>query len=105
MRKMNGMNIETAAWRGEPVQGEAAEHERTILIVRRRRRALIVGAAALLIAVIAMVLFYRQGHDAAPVRAAPAVPSVTVVVPGRQQVAKLISGTGSLAARHDMPVG
>jgi RND family efflux transporter MFP subunit len=33
------------------------------------------------------------------------MPSVTVVVPGRQQVARVISATGSLAPRVDMPVG
>ena len=30
---------------------------------------------------------------------------VSVVVPGRQQVARTISATGQLAARYDMPIG
>ena len=33
------------------------------------------------------------------------VPSVTVIVPGRQQIARDVSATGTLAARVDMPVG
>ncbi|MFM9853324.1 MAG: efflux RND transporter periplasmic adaptor subunit [Sphingomonadaceae bacterium] len=33
------------------------------------------------------------------------VPRITVSVPGRQVVANVISATGSLAARHEMPVG
>ena len=34
-----------------------------------------------------------------------AVPTVTVSVPGRDQVATVIAGNGSLAARREMPVG
>ncbi len=34
-----------------------------------------------------------------------AAPRVTVIVPGRTQVARVISTTGSLAARREMPVG
>ena len=32
-------------------------------------------------------------------------PRVTVIVPGRTQVARIVSATGSLAARREMPVG
>jgi RND family efflux transporter MFP subunit len=34
-----------------------------------------------------------------------AIPRITVIVPGRQQVANQISATGTIAARRDMPVG
>lgn len=33
------------------------------------------------------------------------IPTVTVAVPGRQTIASVISGNGSLAARREMPVG
>ncbi|HWU95771.1 MAG TPA: efflux RND transporter periplasmic adaptor subunit, partial [Sphingomonas sp.] len=33
------------------------------------------------------------------------MPTVTVTVPGRQAVQTVISGTGSLAAKREMPVG
>jgi RND family efflux transporter MFP subunit len=33
------------------------------------------------------------------------LPAVTVIVPGRQDIAAIMSATGSLAARRDMPVG
>jgi HlyD family secretion protein len=36
---------------------------------------------------------------------AEAAPAVSVIIPGRQQVARIISATGQLAARYDMPVG
>lgn len=72
----------------------------------------IVGAvvAALLI-VGAALMFMRGGGDAAPGAADAAkkgavqVPSVTVVVPGRSSVDRVISGTGTIAARREMPVG
>ena len=51
--------------------------------------------------------------QAAPAHAGPgakqffaaAAPHVTVIVPGRQQVARVINATGTIAARRDMPVG
>ena len=45
------------------------------------------------------------GQVAGEGRGGGQVPSVTVIVPGRQSVARTISGTGTLAARVDMPVG
>jgi RND family efflux transporter MFP subunit len=38
-------------------------------------------------------------------QAAQSAPRITVIVPGRQQVARVIGGTGTIAARRDMPVG
>ncbi len=32
-------------------------------------------------------------------------PSVTVIVPGRSTVANIVTATGTLAARHDLPIG
>ncbi|MDQ3140393.1 MAG: efflux RND transporter periplasmic adaptor subunit, partial [Pseudomonadota bacterium] len=64
-----------------------------------------VVAAALAIA--AFHAFSGGGEEAAPgaAKGAEALPSVTVIVPGRQQVARTISATGTLAARRDLPVG
>ncbi|NNM78117.1 efflux RND transporter periplasmic adaptor subunit [Sphingomonas sp. ID1715] len=72
-----------------------------------RRRALIIGALVL-VAAIAIAFFMFRGGDkpaaGAEQNKAPA-PSVTVVVPGRQPVARTVSATGTLAARREMPVG
>ncbi|MES2494696.1 MAG: efflux RND transporter periplasmic adaptor subunit [Pseudomonadota bacterium] len=70
----------------------------------RRRRWIIVGgiAAALLIAVVAGMMIFG-GDKAAP--PAPPAPGVTVIVPGRTDVAATISSTGTLFAKREMPVG
>lgn len=78
---------------------------------RRRKRIAIIGAA--LVALVAIVLAMMMMGGDKPVGEAAAggpgnggqVPSVTVVVPGRQAVERTISSTGTIAARVDMPVG
>jgi RND family efflux transporter MFP subunit len=80
---------------------------------RSRRRAVIVGIVIVLLVVVgAMWAFGRKGGDAPAAKgAAPAaasagsLPKVTVVVPGRETVTRTVTGTGSLAARREMPVG
>lgn len=80
---------------------------------RRSRRWIWIGLAA--IVVIAAIAFFVIGRGdgaktAAAAKGAPAqgqsqIPTVTVAVPGRQTVQTIVSGTGSLAARREMPVG
>jgi RND family efflux transporter MFP subunit len=79
----------------------------------RRRRTIIIAIVAAVL-VLALVLFLIVGGNK---RSAPAAggagagaaqgatPRVTVIVPGRQQVARVINATGTIAARRDMPVG
>ena len=70
-----------------------------------RRRALTIGAviAIILIAIAAWISMHgKSGDGAAPAEDAPVV---TVLVPGQSVVARTVSGTGSLAARVEMPVG
>ncbi|MBY0520959.1 MAG: efflux RND transporter periplasmic adaptor subunit [Sphingomonas sp.] len=71
----------------------------------QRRLWWIVGIVTALIAV--AIAFFAFGQGKAPAEAAPGaqIPSVSVVVPGRQMVDRVLSATGSLAARIDMPVG
>lgn len=72
----------------------------------RRRRAMILGVVlALVVVAIAWFAFGRSKE--APQNAAPSsqLPSVTVVEPGRKQIEREITATGSLAAKRDMPVG
>ena len=57
--------------------------------------------------VAAIALWYGTRKPAADLgaNAKQQVPSVTVIVPGRQQVAREVTANGTLAARVDMPVG
>lgn len=79
---------------------------------RSRRRAIIVGIVVILLVVVgALWAFGRKGGEAPAAKGAPAaasagaLPKVTVVVPGRETVTRTVTGTGSLAARREMPVG
>lgn len=59
--------------------------------------------------VIGLVYFLSSGGEEKKAVAAPArgsqIPTVTVDVPGRREVGRIISATGTLAAKVDMPVG
>ena len=93
------MNYETQ------VAGEAPAHIFGEEPRSSKRRMLTIGAviAIILIAVAAWISMHGKTEDAAaPVEEAPVV---TVLVPGQSVVARTISGTGSLAARVEMPVG
>ena len=77
----------------------------------RSRRWWIIGAVVVaLIVVAAAVMFMRGGgEDAAKggamAKGQPQVPNVSVIVPGNSAVASLVTGTGTIAARREMPVG
>lgn len=81
----------------------------TLVVVdrsKRRRNIIIAAVLAIAILVAAFVLFSGgdetpAGGDAAAVQA----PTVTVIVPGRSQVARIVTASGALAARHNQPVG
>ncbi len=79
----------------------------------RRRKFLIAGFVVAALAVLAY-LFLSEGKSGSPAAAAGEqaggpgrgqVPTVSVVVPGRSQVARVITASGALAARRDQPVG
>jgi RND family efflux transporter MFP subunit len=70
---------------------------------RRRNIIIAVIVAVLAIAVAAYAFGHKKAAPAGPVT--ESVPSVTVVVPGRQTIDRTISTTGTLAARREMPVG
>ncbi len=72
-----------------------------------RRRWWIVALIGVAV-VLGLLYFLTAGKPEKPeAEAAPKsqVPTVTVAVPGRQQVGRTISATGTLAAKVDMPVG
>jgi RND family efflux transporter MFP subunit len=72
--------------------------------VRDRRRMIGVGGLALLLLAAWQVYEHTRKPDF-DVGALAQAPTVTVAVPGRTTVAATINATGTLAARHEMPVG
>ena len=71
----------------------------------RQRRWLIIGAViALLVIVGALIMFMSGGSSknaADAANGAGQVPTVTVIVPGRSQVAGMVTASGPLAAKRD----
>ena len=93
---------------------ETSIHSSDTLVVvdrsRSRRRMVIIGAiAALALFVIGLVVLTRGGDDkpapAAGGASAGQIPTVTVVVPGRSNVGRVVTASGPLGARRDQPVG
>lgn len=81
---------------------------------RSRRRMLIGGLVLLLLILAGAWWAFSSGKagggaagdgTSAEGAGATAIPNVTVVIPGRQQVAQMISANGTIAARREMPVG
>ncbi|HVF37063.1 MAG TPA: efflux RND transporter periplasmic adaptor subunit [Sphingomicrobium sp.] len=86
----------------------------TLIVVdrsRRRRRNVIIAAVVVALAALAAFLILGRGGAEKAVGGPGGaggqgqVPTVTVVVPGRQSVERTIAATGTLAARVEMPVG
>ena len=80
----------------------------TLVIVddsSRRRRMLILGLAGVALALLLAFFLFGGKEAAAPPDAASQAPTVSVVVPGRTNVARTITASGALAARRDQPVG
>ena len=93
---------------------ETGFHSSDTLVVvdgSRRKRMWIIGAAAvaLVVVAIALMMMMRASKEDAAVAAAAngkgQIPSVTVIVPGRSQVARLVTASGALAAQRDQPIG
>lgn len=83
---------------------------------RKSRRWIWITAAAVVVVGLLALFLMGGSKSGAPKGAAATkgasaggnpsqIPTVTVAIPGRQTVQTIISGTGSLAARREMPVG
>lgn len=103
---MKAMNFESSKWRRGAID-EVVVDDETLARRRRRRRIIIAVVVVALLALIALFMLGGSGEQAAAPKgkAGQQLPAVTVVVPRRQDVPALISATGSLGARRDMPVG
>jgi RND family efflux transporter MFP subunit len=105
------MNFESRKWRNGAVESETVVIDDATAARRRRRNIILAVVAVLVLLAAAWFMFGRGGSDtkvagkAGAGASAEAAPAVSVVVPGRQQVARTISATGQLAARYDMPIG
>jgi HlyD family secretion protein len=100
------MNRETSAFQSSD----------TLVVVdrsRRKRMALIAGAVGIVVVLLVAFFLMRGGDEASNAASGPGagqgqggqIPAVTVIVPGRTQVARTITASGALAARRDQPVG
>lgn len=101
---MNDMNLET------PIRTTDSE---TVIVTddraRKRRRIAIIGAAVIALLAIAAAFLMPGGSSEQGAGGAEAgeaqLPTVSVAVPGRTQVARVINASGALAARRDQPIG
>jgi HlyD family secretion protein len=84
----------------------------TLVVVdrSRRRRNIIIAAVAVAVLLLGAFFIFGSKEEAAGEGANAAgsrgqIPTVSVVVPGRSQVARVLTASGALAARRDQPVG
>jgi HlyD family secretion protein len=98
----------------ERMNRETSIHSSDTLVVvdssRRRRRMVIIGAIAAVILLLVGLGFLTGGGNKsagsnAGGSAAGQVPTVTVIVPGRSDVGRVVTASGALSARRDQPVG
>jgi RND family efflux transporter MFP subunit len=74
----------------------------------RRRRLVIIAAAVVALLVVVAAVMLGRGSSAPEQQAAGGagqIPTVTVIVPGRSEVGRVISASGPLAAKRDQPIG
>lgn len=96
------MNYDTGKISGDPrliFSGDALAEQ-----PRRGWWIALAALAAVLVAAVGVWMFVKPAAPA-PANGGKQIPSVTVMIPGRQLVDRQITTTGSLAARVDMPVG
>ena len=90
---------------------ETSIHSSDTLVVvdRSSRQRRMVIAAVIGLAVILLVAFLMFGRGGEKPAQAPAgagqVPTVTVVVPGRSEIGRVVTASGPLGAKRDQPVG
>lgn len=104
---MNDMNLET------PIRTSETETDTVVVVddsARRRKRIAIIGAALVAVVAILLALMMSGGSEEGAPAGGPAaaegqLATVSVVVPGRVSVARVVTASGALAARRDQPIG
>jgi len=109
------MNYETSIGRndpvGRPIDGPADRFDSDDSRQGAGRRRAIIIAVIVVFALAAAAYFIFSGSGDKKAAAGDAgsngkqVPTVSVVVPGRTTVTSMVSATGNLAARREMPIG
>jgi HlyD family secretion protein len=98
----------------ENMNRETSIHSSDTLVVvdrsRRRRQLVIAGVIGVALVVVLLLVMMGRGASHKPAQnagggSAGQVPSVTVIVPGRSQVARVVTASGPLAAKRDQPIG
>jgi HlyD family secretion protein len=89
-----------------------ASYDTLVVVDRSRRRRNIIIAAVVVVALLLAAFFIfggskeeTAGEGAGAAGGRGQIPTVSVVVPGRSQVARTVTASGALAARRDQPVG
>jgi RND family efflux transporter MFP subunit len=88
-----------------------ASSDTLVVIDRSQRRRNIIIAVVAGIAILVAAFFFLSGGKDEKTAGGPGagqggnIPTVTVVVPGRSQVARVVTASGPLAAHRDQPVG
>ena len=101
---MRTMNYESSKWSRDAIDDVPVDEEE--LIRRRKRRRIIVAIVLILLVVVAAFMMMRGGGSAGDQKGPAAkaamrngqMPTVTFIIPARQEVPIMISATGSLAA-------
>lgn len=82
-----------------------------VVVDRSARRRNIIIAAVAAIAILVAAFIFMSGSKDEKTAGGPGagqggnIPTVTVIVPGRSQVARVVTASGALAAHRDQPVG
>ena len=90
---------------------ETSFHSSDTLVVvdrsRRRRQLIIVAAVAIAVIALAFLIMGRSSDKGAQSSTGTAgqVPTVSIVIPGRSEVARVITASGPLGAKRDQPIG
>jgi RND family efflux transporter MFP subunit len=92
---------------------ETSIHSSDTLVVvdrsRRRRQVIIAAAVGLLLLIVALAVVFGRSSDktaqSAAAGGAGQVPTVSIVVPGQTQVARIVAASGPLGAKRDQPIG
>src|SRR5512140_960866 len=72
---------------------------------RPNRMPWIIGGIVLVVLLAGLAFWMTHGTKADSAAPVEQMPTVSVAQPGRQTVARVISATGTLAAKREMPVG
>lgn len=97
--RIDASATEAAAEAGNPLL-EGGEEDR-----RSRRRMIVGGVVALIVLIAVWFMVHKSGSGDDVKQDKAQAPVVTVVSPGRTTITGEIGGTGTLAARRELPVG